>query len=104
MDTDTETEIRLIDIGHPMYMGMFTDEGNMLVHEATSRVVWDGMSGAFQRRYLQGTIRERLNEIERTHGEVYDTEVRSAVAARINKELCEPMKWIQIDYFFDDMQ
>lgn len=98
----TETETRLIDYGHPMHMRMFSDEGNMRVHEATSRIIWDGLRCLFSRRELQREIRSRIGEIEEAHGEVFDTEVRGAIAARINKELCEPMKWIKIDYFFDD--
>jgi hypothetical protein len=36
------------------------------------------------------------------HTEIYDTDVRMKIAARINRELLIPMKWQQIDYFFDD--
>ena len=38
------------------------------------------------------------------YGEIFDTEVRGAIAARLNRELLKPMRWQQIDYFFDDVE
>lgn len=97
-----ETKTRIVEFGHPLYMGMFSDDGNMMVFEATSDIICAGVRGSLKRPGLRDRIENSLKDIEEFHGEAFDTEVRSAVAARINKELCVPMKWIKIDYFFDD--
>lgn len=105
METGIETEFRLIDHEHPLYMGMFTDEGNVRVVNMVNRLILQAASGAFQRRDLQTVLRSAMDTLESENcSEIYDTEVRSAIAARINKELCLPMGWIQIDGFFDDIE
>lgn len=98
-----KTDTRIINHGHPLYMGMFSDEGNILVADVVNSLIRHAIRGHFQRPALRDEINLRLKEIETFHGEVYDTEVRMAVARRLNAELCVPMGWVQIDYFFDDM-
>ncbi len=98
-----KTDTRIIEHGHPLYMGMFTDEGNILVANAVNLLIYNAITGEMKRTQLRESIEHLFTFMTETgYGEVYDTEVRAAVAARLNKELCKPMGWVGIDYFFDD--
>jgi len=99
----TETELRIIDHEHPLYMSMFTDEGNIQVHNMVNILILEATRGEFTRRDLQTVLREAMDRLVKNgYDEIYDTEVRSKIAARLNRELLAPMGWVQIDYFFDD--
>ena len=98
-----KTDLRIIEHEHPLYMGMFTDEGNIQVHNMVNILILEATRGEFMRHELQRILREAMDRLERNgYTEIYDTDVRMKIAARINRELLIPMKWQQIDYFFDD--
>ncbi len=97
-----KTEVRIIEHTHPLYMAMFSDEGNIAVSNAVNNIILAACEGRFVRRELRKVINTTFDHIEKTHPEVYDTEVRMKIARRINTELCVPAGWQQIDYFFDD--
>lgn len=99
----TKTDLRIIQHDHPLYMGMFTDDGNIHVHNMVNLLILEAVRGEFMRHELQETLRRNMDSLEK-YGftEIYDTDVRMKIAARINRELLIPMKWQQIDYFFDD--
>lgn len=94
---------RIIEHEHPLYMAMFTDEGNIQVHNMVNILILEATRGEFERRELQANIRSAMDILEKNgYTEIYDTEVRIKIAQRLNRELLIPMKWQQIDYFFDD--
>lgn len=99
----TETELRIIDHEHPLYMAMFSDEANIQVHNMVNILILEATRGEFMRHELQRVLRDAMDILARNgYDEIYDTEVRMAIAKRLNQELLVPMKWTQIDYFFDD--
>lgn len=101
----TKTELRIIGHGHPLYMGMFTDEGNIQVHNMVNLLILEATRGEFMRHELQANLRQAMDILEKNgYSEIYDTEVRGAIANRINRELLVPMKWQKIDGFFDDWE
>jgi hypothetical protein len=84
-------------------MGMFTDEGNIQVYNMVNIFILEALRGEFRRHELQDNLRQAMNILVRNgYDEIFDTEVRMAIAKRLNGELLKPMKWQQIDYFFDD--
>lgn len=98
-----KTDFRIIDHEHPLYMGMFTDEGNIQVYNMVNIFILEALRGEFRRHELQDNLRQAMNILVRNgYDEIFDTEVRMAIAKRLNGELLKPMKWQQIDYFFDD--
>lgn len=100
-----KTELRIIDHEHPLYMGMFTDEGNIQVHNMVNLLILEATRGEFMRHELQDALRRDMLILERNdYTEIFDTEVRMAIAKRLNRELLVPMKWQQIDYFFEDLE
>lgn len=100
-----ETKLRIIDHEHPLYMGMFTDEGNIQVSNMVNLIILQATRGEFMRHELQDTIRQDMKILTNNgYDEIFDTEVRMAIAKRLNGELLVPMKWQQIDYFFDDLE
>ena len=100
-----KTELRIIDHEHPLYMGMFTDEGNIQVHNMVNLLILEATRGEFMRHELQDALRRDMLILEQNgYTEIFDTEVRMAIAKRLNRELLVPMKWQQIDYFFEDLE
>jgi hypothetical protein len=100
-----KTELRIIDHEHPLYMGMFTDEGNIQVHNMVNLLILEGTRSEFERRELQDVLRGAMETLSSNgYDEIFDTEVRMAIAKRLNAELLLPMKWQPIDYFFDDVE
>jgi len=98
-----KTDFRIIDHTHPLYMGMFTDEGNIQVHNMVNILILEATRGEFARHQLQDVLRRDMHILEQNgYTEIFDTEVRMAIAKRLNLELLTPMKWTHIDYFFDD--
>lgn len=98
-----KTELRIIDHEHPLYMGMFTDEGNIQVHNMVNLLILEGTRGDFMRHELYDTLNRDMHILAQNgYDEIFDTEVRMAIAKRLNRELLVPMKWARIDYFFDD--
>lgn len=98
-----KTEVRIVEHEHPLYMGMFTDEGNIQVHNMINILILEALRGEFQRRELQEQLRGAMDTLVKNgYDEIYDTMVREKIAARLNRELLAPMKWQQIDYFFED--
>lgn len=98
-----KTELRIIDHEHPLYMGMFTDEGNIQVHNMVNLLILEGTRGDFMRHELYDTLNRDMHILAQNgYDEIFDTEVRMAIAKRLNREFLVPMKWMQIDYFFDD--
>lgn len=98
-----KTDLRIIEHGHPLYMAMFTDEGNIQVHNMVNILILEASRGEFMRHELQRVLRDAMDILERNgYTEIHDTEVRMAIAKRLNQELLVPMKWQQIDYFFED--
>lgn len=94
---------RIIEHKHPLYMGMFTDDGNIQVHNMINLLIMEATRGEFERRELQTVLKRDMDNLEKNgYTEIYDTEVRMRIAGRLNHELLIPMKWQQIDYFFDD--
>jgi hypothetical protein len=84
-------------------MGMFTDEGNIQVYNMVNIFILEALRGEFRRHELQDNLRQAMNILVRNgYDEIFDTEVRMAISKRLNGELLKPMKWQQIDYFFDD--
>lgn len=105
MKTGIETKFRIIDHEHPLYMAMFTDEGNIQVYNMVNIFILEALRGEFMRHELQSRLRGDMDRLEKNgYTEIYDTEVRSKIAARLNRELLAPMKWQQIDYFFEDLE
>lgn len=101
----TETKLRIIDHEHPLYMGMFTDEGNIQVHNMINIFILEALRGEFRRRELRENLEQAMDILDRNgYSEIYDTEVRMKIAKRLNLELLKPMKWQQIDYFFNDWE
>lgn len=102
---NTETELRIIDHKHPLYMGMFTDEGNIQVHNMINILILEALRGEFMRHELQSNLRSAMSILSSNgYDEIEDTEVRIAIVKRLNRELLVPMKWMQIDYFFEDAE
>ena len=100
-----KTKLRIVDHEHPLYMGMFTDEGNIQVTNMVNILIMEALRGEFMRHELQQVLRQAMSILEKNgYGEIFDTEVRGAIAARLNRELLKPMRWQQIDYFFDDVE
>jgi hypothetical protein len=100
-----KTELQIIDHEHPLYMSMFTDEGNIQVSNMVNILIMEALRGEFMRHELQQFLRQAMDILEKNgYGEIFDTEVRMAIAKRLNRELLVPMKWMQIDYFFDDAE
>jgi hypothetical protein len=98
-----KTDFRIIDHEHPLYMSMFSDEANIQVYNMVNILILEATRGEFARRDLQTVLREAMDGLEKNgYTEIYDTEVRMKIAARLNRELLAPMGWVQIDYFFDD--
>lgn len=98
-----ETEVRIIEHEHPLYMGMFTDEGNIQVHNMVNILIYEAVRGEFQRTQLQDVLRRDMHILEQNgYTEIFDTDVRMRIAKRLNEELLGPLKWTYIDYFFDD--
>lgn len=101
---NTETELRIINHNHPLNMGMFTDEGNIQAHNMINILILEALRGEFRRHELQENLEQAMNILARSgYNEISDTEVRMRIAQRLNRELLVPMKWQQIDYFFDDV-
>lgn len=103
---NTETELRIINHEHPLYMAMFTDEGNIQVYNMVNIFILEALRGEFMRYELQDNLRRDMHILAAQNGyeEIFDTEVRMAIAKRLNRELLVPMKWQQIDYFFHDLE
>ena len=100
-----KTDLRIIEYGHPLYMGMFTDEGNIQVHNMVNLLILEATRGEFMRHELSDVLRRDMKILAQNgYDEIFDTEVRMAIAKRLNAELLLPMKWQPIDYFFDDVE
>lgn len=100
-----KTDLRIIEYGHPLYMGMFTDEGNIQVHNMVNLLILEATRGEFMRHELSDVLRRDMQILAQNgYDEIFDTEVRMAIAKRLNAELLLPMKWQPIDYFFDDVE
>lgn len=100
-----KTDFKIIDHEHPLYMSMFTDEGNIQVHNMVNILIMEALRGEFMRHELQDTLRQAMNVLSSNgYTEIFDTEVRAAISSRLNRELLLPMKWQPIDYFFDDVE
>jgi hypothetical protein len=98
-----KTDFRIIDHTHPLYMGMFTDEGNIQVSNMVNIIIYEALRGEFMRHELHDVLRRDMQILsENGYTEIFDTDVRIVIAARLNKELLVPMKWAKIDHFFDD--
>ena len=99
-----KTDLKIIDHAHPLYMSMFTDEGNVQVYNMINLIILEATRGEFMRHELSDVLRKDMeNLVINGYDEIFDTEVRMAIAKRLNEELLVPMKWQQIDYFFDDI-
>lgn len=99
------TKFRIIEYGHPLHMGMFTDEGNIQVYNMVNLIILEATRGEFMRHELQDTLNRDMHIlVQNGYTEIFDTEVRMQIAQRLNRELLIPMKWQQIDYFFDDVE
>lgn len=99
-----KTEVKIIDHNHPLYMSMFTDEGNIQVYNMVNLLILEATRGEFMRHELYDTLNRDMHILAQNgYDEIFDTEVRMAIAKRLNEELLVPMKWQQIDYFFDDV-
>lgn len=100
-----KTDLKVINHEHPLYMGMFTDEGNIQVSNMVNLLILEATRGEFRRHELQDNLRQAMNILVRNgYDEIEDTEVRVAISRRLNQELLVPMKWQQIDYFFEDLE
>lgn len=100
----TKTDFRIINHEHPLFMSMFTDRGNIQVSNMVNIFIYEALNGMFQRHELQEFLRDDMQTLyDAGYTEIFDTEVRMAIAKRLNEELLVPMKWQQIDYFFDDI-
>ena len=100
-----KTDLRIINHEHPLYMGMFTDEGNIQVFNMVNMIIYEALHGEFMRHELRGILtRDMQILVQNNYTEIFDTEVRSAIAERLNRELLVPMKWAKIDYFLDDLE
>lgn len=100
-----KTGLRIIDRTHPLYMGMFTDEGNIQVSNMVNIIIYEAVQGEFMRHELQNVLNRDMQILSQNgYSEIFDTDVRSKIAARLNKELLTPMKWVGIDYFFEDWE
>jgi hypothetical protein len=98
-----KTDFRIIDHNHPLYMGMFTDEGNIQVSNMVNMIIYEALRGEFMRHELKNILtRDMQILVQNNYTEIFDTEVRSAISERLNRELLVPMKWAKIDYFLDD--
>ena len=98
-------DLKIIDHEHPLYMSMFTDEGNIQVYNMVNILTMEALRGEFMRHELQDTLRQAMNVLSSNgYTEIFDTEVRAAISSRLNRELLLPMKWQPIDYFFDDVE
>ena len=96
---------QVINYTHPLYMNMFTDEGNIQVHNMVNIIILEATRGEFSRTELRSVLDESMSVLNKSgYSEVYDTEVRMSIAARLNRELLIPMKWVEINYFFDDLE
>jgi len=106
MKGTTKTDLRIINHGHPLYMSMFTDEGNIQVSTMINTLIYEVIKfRSFERRDLQTQLRKDMETLYNNgYDEIFDTEVRMRIAQRLNRELLVPMKWQQIDYFFDDVE
>ena len=94
---------RIIEHEHPLYMAMFTDEGNIQVHNMVNIMIYEAVRGEFQRTQLQEVLRRDMQILAQNgYDEIFDTDVRMRIAKRLNEELLGPLKWTYIDYFFDD--
>ena len=103
----TKTDLSIIDYGHPLYMSMFTDEGNIQVSTMVNTLIFEIVKhpNVWHRHNVINQLKEDMETLyEAGYTEVFDTEVRMAIAKRLNEELLVPMKWAQIDYFFDDVE
>lgn len=99
----TKTDVKIIDHNHPLYMSMFTDEGNIQVYNMVNLLILEATRGEFMRHELYDTLNRDMHILAQNgYDEIFDTEVRMAIAKRLNEELLVPMKWARIDYFFDD--
>ena len=100
-----KTDLRIIDHEHPLYMAMFTDEGNIQVHNMVNLLILEATRGEFMRHELQDVLNRDMHILAQNgYGEIFDTDVRMRIAKRLNLELLIPMKWAQIDYFFEDLE
>lgn len=100
-----KTDLKIIDHEHPLYMSMFTDEGNIQVTNMVNILIMEALRGEFMRHELQEALRQAMNIlVNNGYEEIFDTEVRMAIAKRLNEELLVSMKWQKIDYFFEDVE
>lgn len=98
-----KTDLRIINQEHPLYMGMFTDEGNIQVHNMINLLILEATRGEFMRHELQDVLRRDMEVLMKNgYYEVDDTDVCMHIARRLNRELLIPMKWKTIDHFFED--
>lgn len=98
-----KTDFRVITHGHPLYMGMFTDEGNIQVANMVNLIILEATRGEFMRHELQDIINRDMHILAQNgYTEIFDTDVRMVIAARLNLELLDQMGWKKIDYFFED--
>lgn len=105
MNTDIDTDNQVIRVFDEFYMGMFTDRGNMAVYKMVLDIAIDAFEGSLNRRDLQKRIEKDRKALEAAgYGEVFDTEPRMAIASRVNKIVCKPMKWQGIDNWLDDIE
>lgn len=99
----TENTDRIIEFGHPNYMSMFTDAGNLAVVGMCNKIALDASSGLLSRKYLSTRIERDSKTLESNgYGEVFDTVVRAAIRDKINREVCAPKKWLLLDYWLED--
>lgn len=99
-----KTTLRIINHEHPLYMSMFTDEGDIQAFNMVNIIIYEAVQGEFERHELQDVLNRDMHILAQNgYDEIFDTEVRSKIAARLNRELLVPMKWQQIDYFFEDV-
>jgi hypothetical protein len=100
-----KTKLRIITNEHPLYMGMFTDEGNIQASNMVNIIIYEAVQAEFERHELQDVLNRDMHILSQSgYYEIFDTDVRSKIAARLNHELLIPLKWQQIDYFFEDVE
>ena len=98
-----DTTIRMIEFGHPNYMSMFTDEGNLAVVDMCNKIALDVSSGILTRKQMSARIERDRKALEsKGYGEVFDTEVRASIRNKINTEVCLPEMWKLLDYWLED--
>lgn len=76
---------------------MYSPEGNKVVDEKVDEFIRDMWAGKMQRYQLEGRYHRLLHQVKITgHSEVYDTVVREAICAKIDK-VCDELNWHRMD-------